>query len=316
LPENRPLTPADFSPEALANDSEALFARHEACGGDFLWAGTAFWGVPWLEAALGCPLYADNAAGSIHSEPPAALAGPGDLPEFDPANPWMTLMAQCFSALEERSGGRWPIGTTRMRGVSDLLAALYGNQSFVMAMLERPAEVAAVCERLTDFWIACARFQLDRIPLFHGGVGSFYYSMWCPEGAVWHQEDAVALLSPDLFERFIAPCARRIASSVPHCVMHLHSTGFLPVDAYLDMEFLAIELHRDEGGPTAEDLRETHLRILDRKPLLIWGPLTEEDRRCIFNRLPPQGLAVNAAVAGPEEAAAVRRRTRGDQNDA
>ena len=38
--------------------------------------------------------------------------------------------------------------------------------------------------------------QIERIPDFHGGVGSFYYNAWAPKGTIWHQEDAAALLSP------------------------------------------------------------------------------------------------------------------------
>ena len=127
LPDDRPLTPDDIDPAAYAADSEALFEEHEACGGDFIWAGTAFWGVPWVEAALGCGLRADRAAGSIHSEPPPGFSGPEDIPEFDAATPWVVRMTECYHALSAAEGRRWPIGTTRMRGISDLLAALKGT---------------------------------------------------------------------------------------------------------------------------------------------------------------------------------------------
>ena len=46
LPEDRPLTPDDFLIEPYLDDCDALFEHHEACGGDFIWAGSAFWGIP------------------------------------------------------------------------------------------------------------------------------------------------------------------------------------------------------------------------------------------------------------------------------
>lgn len=102
-------------------------------------------------------------------------------------------------------------------------------------------------------------FQLERIPAFQGGTGSFYYHAWMPPGTVWHQEDASALLSPDLYESFIEPCDRRIVAAFPHVVMHQHSTGFVPTDAYLDMGMSAMELHIDSGGPpAARSLRTAH----------------------------------------------------------
>jgi hypothetical protein len=82
----------------------------------------------------------------------------------------------------------------------------------------------------------------------------------------------------------------------------MHSTGFIPLDNYLKMNFTAMELHIDTGGPSAETLFETHKKILAQKPLLIWGDIPEKDLDWIFSNLPPQGLAVNTAVKSAEQA--------------
>lgn len=305
LPANCPLTPEHFPVEPYLDDCDALFAQHEACGGDFIWAGSAFWGTPWLEAALGCDIVACHETGSIHSEPPAGFNGPESVPDFDGNSPWSRKMVEFLEKMAERSGGRWPLATTRMRGISDLLSALYGGDTMVFAMLEKPDEVKAVAAKLTDFSIECGRLQLAHIPDFHGGIGSFYYSMWAPRGTIWHQEDAAALLSPDLYEEFIEPCDREIAAAFEGCIIHQHPTGYYPVDAYLDMEMTALELHIDEGGPSAEQLFDVHKKILATKPLLIWGDICERDLDWIFSKLPPQGLAVNTVVASPEQAEAL-----------
>lgn len=303
LPDDRPLIPEDFDPEALAEDSARLFADHEACGGDFIWSGTAFWGVPWLEAGLGCLLYADHASGSISTRPPANFATAAELPEFDPESPWMRLATRCFDALTAHGGGAsWPIGTTRMRGISDLLSALYGPEEFVLAMLDRPREIEAVCARLTRFWIAFARRQIEQIPAFHRGVGSFYYNAWAPPGTVWGQEDVAALLSPGLFDRFIRPCDERIVRALPHVIMHLHPSGYIPIEPMLEMEVAALELHVDAGGPGPAELVPLYQSILDRSPLIISGRLTAAEIGRLFDVLPGQGLAVQAMVDRPENA--------------
>ncbi len=305
LPQDRPLVPEDFPVAAYLDDSERLWEGHEQCGGDFIWAGTCFWGIPWLEAALGCPIYADHAAGSIHAEPPEGFAGTESIPAFDPTSPWMRKSAEFFEAMRVRSAGRWPLATTRMRGVADLLAALYGGESLVFAMLERPEEVQAAAEKLTDFFIAFGRFQLERIPEYRGGIGSFYYAMWAPKGTVWHQEDAAALLSPELYHQFIEPCDRRIAAAFEHCILHLHPSGFCPIDACLTMDLAAIELHVDTGGPGIGELRATHCKILERRPLLIWGRFSGRELHRLFSGLPGRGLAVQAVVDSPREAEAL-----------
>jgi hypothetical protein len=305
LPTNRPIRPDDIDVAGYTADAVRLFQEHEQCGGDFIWSASAFWGIPWLEAALGCPLYADFTTGSISSRPPPDFHGPDDVPAFELHDPWIEKLKELLDSLADASQGQWPIGTTRMRGVSDLLMALYGSEGFVLAMMEQPEPVREVCRRLTDLWIDMGWFQLWRIPLFHGGVGSFYYNMWAPPGTIWHQEDAVAMLSPRLFEEFIRPCDEQIVNAFEHCILHTHPSGFLPMEAYLAMNFTAIELHVDQGGPSVQDLLKTHRQILKSKPLLIWGRLGADDLDLLFTQLPPQGLAILLTVNDPAQARAI-----------
>jgi hypothetical protein len=302
LPEGRLLTPDDFDPVAYAADAEKLYLETEKFGGDFVFSGSAFWGIPWLEALLGCPLFVSHTTDSIRAETPPDFS-PDKLPVFSPENPWVKLMGSMLDTLAKRAAGRFPLATTRMRGVSDLLSALYGGTEFVMAMFDKPDEVSRVAEKLTDLFIAAGQFQLDRIPLFHGGVGSFFYNAWMPSGTVWHQEDATALLSPNLYKQFIEPCDRRIVSAFPHVVIHQHSTGFVPIASYLEMGMSVLEMHIDTSGPTAKEIYEKHIAILRERPLLIWGKIPPADLDWIFGKLPPQGLAVLTMTDTPETAA-------------
>ncbi len=305
LPDDRDLRPEDLDVAAYLDDYDALFAEHEACGGDFIYAASAYWGIPWLEAGLGCAIRADHSTGSIIAVTPRDFRGPEELAAFDPGSPWMAKAAEFLAAIRTRSAGRYPLATTRMRGVADLLQAFYGPEQFIYAMADDPEPIHAFCRAVTDYWLAFARLQLDLIPPFHGGIGSFYYHVWAPPGTVWHQEDAAALLSPDLYDEFIRPYDQRIVESLPGCIMHQHPTRFVPTDFYVRMPFLALELHVDEAGPSAEELYPVHLKIMEHKPLFIWGHLSEADLDWIFNKLPPQGLAVLTTVNGLTEAARI-----------
>lgn len=301
LPEGRPLAPTDFDVDAFVADSVRLFEAHEACGGDFIYSASAFWGIPWLEAMLGCPIHANHASGSIYAEPPPGLSVER-LPAFSPDNPWSRLMDRMLRSLASASNGRFPLATTRMRGVADLVAALYGGDQFVFALMDDPDGVRLAARRATELFIDCGRFQLDRIPPFHGGIGSFYYHAWMPAGTVWHQEDAAALLSPKLYTEFIEPFDRQIVEAFPHVVMHQHSTGFVPTDRYLGMGMSVLELHIDSGGPSAESLFERHLTILRERPLIIWGDIPASGLDWLFAKLPPQGLAIITVVDSPDQA--------------
>ena len=297
IPENKPLVPSDIPAQNFLEDSERLFQAHEKCGGDFIWAGSAFWGVPWLEAAIGCPItLPDRSTGSIRNDKMPGFEGPADIPRFNPSNPWMQKAVELLSLLAEQSGGRWPLGATRMRGIADLLSALYGAENLIFSMIERPGEVHACARILTDWFIGFGQLQISSIPDFHGGTGSFYYNAWAPAGTIWHQEDAAALLSPELYSEFIQPHDERIIKSFKGCIIHQHSTGYIPVEHYLRMKPSALELHIDSGGPSAEELYPIHTQILEKSPLIIWGDISEEDLARLFSTLPSEGLAVITTV--------------------
>lgn len=297
-----PVRPEDIVVAKFLDDSDHLHEMHEQAGGDFVWSAAPFVGMPWVEAALGCGVVADHQTGSTRSTPPADFARNPAIPEFSESNPWVAKMLEFIPALTERSGGRYPVGVTLMRGISDLLSALYGGGEFILRMIDEPDEIHRVVEQLTAFWIAFGRCLLSRLPEFHGGTGSFLYGLWCPGKTIWLQEDAAALLSPALYEEFIHQADLEIARSFQNSVIHLHPTRFIPTRHLVESELGAIELHIDFDGPRAEALAEHYHLILEKKPLLIWGDLTEADLEFVMRRLPHRGLAVNLVAASVEDA--------------
>ena len=303
IPEGIELTPEYFNIGSYLNNFDNLFDSHEECGGDFIWSASIYWGIPWVEAALGCPIILNSyASGSIHAEALPSFTGPDDIPKFSMDNLWVKKAIEFLEQTAKRSNGRYPLATTRMRGISDLLSLIYGTENLIFAMLEKPDEVNAVAEKLTDFWIEFGKMQIDRIPDFHGGIGSFYYNAWAPKGTIWHQEDAAALLAPEFYEQFIKSWDEKIVAAFDGCIMHEHSNGYFPYEYYVDMDFTALELHIDNGGPTAESLAPVYEKIMAKKPLIIWGEIPEADMDWIFSNLPPEGLAVITVVENKEEA--------------
>jgi hypothetical protein len=297
---NGPVRPEDVFVEDYLEDTERLYRMHEEAGGDMVFCAAPFLGMPWVEASLGCGVVADHGTGSTRSVPPARFDG--HVPEFSAENPWVRKMLEFIPALERQSAGRYPVGVTLMRGIADLLSAVYGHENFVLRMLDAPEEVHDVVARLTDYWIAFGRCLLDRLPQFRGGTGSFFYSLWCPGRMIWLQEDAVALLSPKLYREFIYEADCRVATAMEHTVMHLHPSRTIPSKLLTETDLAAIELHIDHDGPRAAALEAHYRTILEKKPLYIWGDLTRADLEFVFEKLPHAGLAVNVVVESVEEA--------------
>ena len=302
IPNGRVL-PSDIVVEDYLDDCDRLYEVYERAGGDLIWSAAPFWGLPWIEAALGCTVIADHNTGSTHTEPPVDFKNNPVIPKFSEDNPWVAKMLEFIPAMQQRSAGRYPVGVTLMRGISDLLSALYGGEQFIFQMYEDPDQIVSVAAQLADFWIDFGRSLLNHLDLFKGGTGSFFYSVWGAGKTIWTQDDASALLSPSLYEEFIFPHVCKIAEAFDNIVMHLHPSQFMPVDYLLKSRINVIELHIDQGGPSARDLYEYHKNIIADRPLIIWGDLTEDDLEFILTNLPYKGLVLDMVVEDEKQAA-------------
>ena len=282
---------------------EEIFQTYEETGGDLIWSASPFFGIPWLEALAGCRLLADFKTGSVIVKSPKRFYADNFVPEFSESNEWIIKLTEFFERLKKESKNRYPVGVTLIRGISDLLSALYGSENLIMKMYDSPAEVIKTAEKITELWIKFGKFMLGCAEPFYGGTGAFFYAIWCPGKTIWLQEDSAALLSPNLYKKFIYPFDLKIINSFEHTIMHLHPAKFMPVDYLLKTNINVIEIHIDKGGPTAEDLYEQYIKVLSsNRPLLIWGDLTKEDLKFILKKVPPRGLAINMVTSSTNEA--------------
>lgn len=297
------IAPNDIPVSAFKADYQRLQDLYRPVAGDTIWAGSAFWGIPWMEALSGCGVEVDHSTGSTRSTLPATPPRPEDIPVFDGCLPWARKAGEFLALLA--ADGHSPLGTTLMRGFSDILAGLFGSPDFVYRLVDRGAGIEEIIDRVADLWVGFADYQIDRFPPFHGGTGSYFYNLWMPGRGAWIQEDAAALLSPDLFEPLILPALEKVIDHLDSVIIHLHPTGYIPIDLLVETNLLAIELHIDKGGPSAAALMPHYRRIQSRKPLVIWGDLTEADLVSIKANLDMSTLAVLPVIDSPEQADAM-----------
>ncbi len=305
------LCPDDVTFATFADDYEDLYQAHRACDDDFFYVGSAYWGIPWLEAILGCSI--SVTAANCRAE--CCRWGIGSEivrdADFD-ANPWLEALLRFTRDLIDFSGGRFPVCPPLLRGPGDAACGIMGGQAFVTGLIDEPEEMRALlghCARIRAMVLERLR---EVIPSWRGthAAGGYPSKVWCRRSVAYYQEDAAALLNPRLFREFLLPLAQQACQDAEVNFIHLHSACLYPLDILLeDRCFDVLEVNIDHAGvgPPLRDLIEVFKRIqAAKRPLLLWGELYADELELIREELSPIGLSLQPMISPAE----CRRRCR------
>ena len=295
------ITPDMLDVPSFMSDYERMYQDSLKVEQDGFWVGTPYTGIPWMEAMLGCEIVAMEA--SFVSEPTGVVIENLEPIELDLNNEWVAKYLEFTRALVDLSDGRFPVGMPIMRGPSDMLGSLLGQQEMVFALMMHPEKSIRALHNLTECFMKVIQAQEDICNDFHGGRSLGFYNVWAPGKCIWYQEDLSALLSPALFKQMLRPCGEYICRDYDYTAIHLHPSSFFIVDELLEMEDLkVIEINKDVGGPTIDETIELFQKIVETKNLVIWGDLTEHDLECIRDELPSKGIYIHLIAESVERA--------------
>ena len=300
------LEPGDVRFDAFRDDYETLNQRHRDADDDFFYVGSAYWGIPWLEAILGCPIHAGQTSCW-------AASLPGDSHDMSSLcfelqdNPWLQCLARFTEDLLEFADGRFPICPPLLRGPGDAAAAIRGPEAIVMALVEEKAWVGELLRHCAETRLGVLHLLQDVIPLWFGtyAAGGYPSKLWAARPVSYYQDDFAALLNPSLFAESLLPLARMTRPAADIHFIHLHSSCLYMLDALLaDDTFSVIEVNLDhpDSGPSLSKYVPAlrHIQNAGRS-LLLWGEIDEEDWSLLQRELEPAGLSIQPIVKCSKE---------------
>lgn len=286
----------DFLPEY-----EKMYRDNLKLEQDVFWNAVPFNAIPWMEAILGCEIY--TTMDSFWAKPCADT--PMELQNFkvDADNPWLAKFMEFINKLVKLSQGRFPVGEPIMRGPSDMVAALLGQDKFIYHIFDYPEKLKELALKVTEVFARVIRLLMESVPPFNGGYCLGHYQVWSPDKCIWFQEDMTALCNPDIYREIFLECDRMISGVYKYSAIHLHSTSLFVLEELLGIkELKAIEVNKDTGGLAIEDMLHEFRKILDKKCLIIDGWLVEEDIKMIHEHLPCEGLFLKVTAETSERA--------------
>ncbi len=306
------LRPADVCFDAFRNDYDTLYRVHEQAEDDFFYVGSPYWGIPWLEAILGCAVRVGETSCWTEMGRPSSH----DLSRlrFDlRSNSWFQCLVQFAEDLLHFAAGRFPVGAPLLRGPGDAACALGGPEAVAMSLIDGEPWI-------DDLLAHCARVRREvlehlhrLIPAWLGthAAGGYPSRLWTTRRADYYQEDSAAVLNPRLFVDHLLPLARLTKPLADVHFIHLHSSCLYVVEALLaDDTFGVIEVNLDHPGSSPPLAR--YLPALQRvqqagRPLLLWGEIGPSDWDLLRKELSPAGLSIQPIVERPGDICRYRR---------
>lgn len=180
-------------------------------------------------------------------EPPASI----DLEN----NYWMNYYLESAALAKELAKDKCMVCVPNIMGNMDTLAALRGNESLLMDMIERPEWVKQWVEVI-------GQAEMNAFQIFHknvcatdGSNGYTAFSNWGPGKTATLQCDFSCMISREMFDSFVLPVLEKQCKALDYSVYHLDgSTALHHLDSLLSIEELdAIEWTPEPSLPQGGD---------------------------------------------------------------
>jgi hypothetical protein len=296
IEETNSLQPEHLIVEKYLEDYTKLYDRSSGVNDDLIKGVSPIPAIPWMEAMLGCPV--EISGDSIWGK--ERNAGWDELEGLylTDDNAWLQKYLEFLKALVGNAKGEYPISQPILRGISDMIGALRGNNQALFDTMESPDRVKDLAARCTDALIKVTRKQYEIIEPYHGGYLIEQFGMWSPDVIVRLQEDVSAVYSPRTYCDLIQDFDRQVADAFPNCLVHLHNSSLFLIDYFLEVKEIDVfQINRDLVGMSTEEMIPYLQTIQNQnRRLLLRGPMSFEDLQLVKKSLSPAGLILQIVL--------------------
>lgn len=251
--------------EAYYTDPQAVIAANRAQMERTYYAGDAF---PCMPLDLGAGGHAGFFKGERHYIRDTvwffpSLKHPDDL-EFDETSPLYQKTLELARAFAQDSGGDYFISMPDSTGNADALSHLMGPDALMTAMLEEPQAVQRALQKIQAAYERIMKeVRAITAPVNEGGGCVQWLNTWAPGFHAQMQCDMSVMISPRLFDEFIAPELKAQSRMLDYALYHFDGVEQIRhLDTLLSIPGIrAIQWTQVAGQPPCTDYMPELQRI-------------------------------------------------------
>ncbi len=192
--------------------------------------------------------------------------------EFRGDNKWWLYTKRITRLSTQRGKDRFIVGTTDIGGVLDVLASFRGTKNLLLDLIEEPDRVLSMLDKILSSWFKVYEELYDIIKESQEGT-SAWMGIWCHKRWYPLQCDFSYMISPVMFEKFVAPHLEKQCKWLDYSIYHLDGPGEIPhLDILLDIpELTGIQWVPGSGNPQCDSPKwfDMYKKILNRNKLLV-----------------------------------------------
>lgn len=297
------ITPDQIVVEKFLPDYERMYTEACEIEQDGIYAAEPCTGLPWMEGIFGARVVGGEV--SVVTRPVYKSAEEIMTQGECCHNLWYQKYLEFSAKLTEFAGGRFPVCQPILRGATDTVGALIGQEEMVYALMDEPEVIKRAFEKVGGVLRKLINDQYKITDSFCGGRSIGFYHIWTPGSVIWYQEDLASLMSPAHYEEYLYPVSEKIVRGYDYSLVHLHPASFPHLDGIMKIKGLkAVQLNKDLVGPSLEDMLPYCKKVLEggKNLVLGMGPIQKEDIDVICDELPHRKIAVNILAESIDEA--------------
>ena len=186
---------------------------------------------------------------------------------FDETNYWWQIMEQTVRTAVDLSQGKYLVGGPELMENMDVLAILRESQNLMFDMIDRPEWVERKINEINQAWFEAYQRIYDMLKMDDGSSVWGAFRVWGPGKTAKLQCDVSAMISPDLYDRFVAPGITAQCEWLDYSMYHLDGTqAICHLESLLNIDSLdAIEWTPQAGIETGGNPRwyDMYRKILE-----------------------------------------------------